>query len=208
MRRMGVSRVAVGRLASVALAAVLLAGCAGSYAGGDVGGEPHHFSELRLGPPRSVASAQPAPAASPTPAPAARPAAPPETAAPPAPAMLARAGSVDEVRRRLDAFLATAGFQSEDARSASSDEITATRMTQAGDGLEDAVCSLEAMHRPQMYSTTLDVRLAPSTEGVQVGVKARFVEIDRGVISGVLSRRTCASRGVLEAAIRRAALAG
>ena len=72
----------------------------------------------------------------------------------------------------------------------------------------EAVCGLEAMRRPDISSTDLTVRLTPAPGGVQLETTARFVEVDTKLLSGTLARQTCRSRGVLEAAVRRAALGG
>jgi hypothetical protein len=80
----------------------------------------------------------------------------------------------------------------------------------------DAICALRALERPQMYTTHVDVRLSPApssegppaTTGVRMGVQVRVVELDANLLSGAFSKQTCHSRGVLEAALRRAAVGG
>ena len=116
--------------------------------------------------------------------------------------------SLADVRRRVDAFLASRGFRLETEVQGVSTSIAATRMTEGEVAYEDAVCGLKALHRPRILTTTLNLRLVPSAGGVELDVDARYLELDQGVVSGALSRRACRSRGVLEAQVRRAARAG
>jgi hypothetical protein len=126
----------------------------------------------------------------------------------PAPAVPQVSGpiSVDAAERRLGVLLTDAGFRAETTRRADALAIVAERMGTAPP--DEAVCGLKALDRPQMYAATLDVSLQPSSGGVQIGVQARFVELDRNLVSGGLVKRSCRSLGVLEARVRRAALGG
>ncbi len=221
------------RLIAVSLATCGLAACASSnvYTGADTG--VHRFSQI--GRPAAVAEAapgvkkavQPAPvrmAAAMPRAASARPASPVAPApaadeaaaiAPSAPTQLASAApsyrsapaegrSVDEARRRVIALLSSEGFDPD----AHGDVISASRMATANDGAREAVCGVRALSRPRMYAANVDVHLAPGAQGVEVGVDARFEEMDQNLVSGELSKHPCASRGVLEALVRRAATGG
>jgi hypothetical protein len=73
----------------------------------------------------------------------------------------------------------------------------------------EAVCALQALERPEMYTTHVAVRLSPApAAGVQMGVEVKVVELDANLLSGAFSKQVCQSRGVLEAALRRAAFGG
>lgn len=174
----------------------VLAACASAGSGG----EPSHFSELNLG---RRAPAPPPPETAPTPP--GRKSTPQAAVAPP-PVLAVVPVSPGEAQRRLDALLTTDGFSTEASGAAGARRIVAERMSTAPS--DDAVCTLRALNRPQMYATTVDVQLRPSSAGVEVGVQTRFEEVDRNLVSGELSKHVCRSRGVLEAAIRRAALGG
>ena len=167
----------------------LLAACA---SGGGDAGQRRGFSELGLGRvrPGPVRATQPRLDEAPAPASSAvSPLQPVE---------------VDDARRKVDAFLRARGFEPQDERSGGGDRIVATRMTTDVLPPEVADCALHALSRPQMYATTVNVRLTPG----DVGVDARFTVMDIGVISGALTKHVCRTRGVLEAAVRRAALTG
>jgi len=120
--------------------------------------------------------------------------------------------SVDEARRRVEAYLAQAGFEPESRAAAGLYTISGERMESAKDAgaaKPEAVCALRALERPQMYTTHVDVRLSPSADaGVRMGIEVKVVELDASLLSGAFSKQTCQSRGVLEAALRRAALGG
>ena len=109
---------------------------------------------------------------------------------------------------RVSAYLANAGFALEQRPEGLGRLVSATRMGAPRALQGDAVCGLEAMHRPDISSTELSVRLTPAPGGVQVETNARFVEIDTRLLSGTLTRQTCRSRGVIEAGVKRAALGG
>lgn len=128
-------------------------------------------------------------------------------AAPVEPAPLLPVG-LDTAAARVSAYLNQAGFALEERPEGSSLLVSATRMGAPQVLAAEAVCGLEAMHRPDIASTELTVRLIPAPGGVQVEASARYVEVDTRLVSGELARQTCRSRGVLEAAVRRAALAG
>jgi hypothetical protein len=112
--------------------------------------------------------------------------------------------SLDEARRRVVALLSAEGFDP-DARG---DVISASRMATVNDDAGEAVCGVRALSRPRMYAANVDVHLAPVAQGVEVGVDAHFEEMDQNLVSGELSKHACASRGVLEAQVRRAATGG
>jgi hypothetical protein len=122
------------------------------------------------------------------------------------------AQSIDEVRRRVQAYLAQAGFEPESHDGAGVYTVSGERMASAKGpdaAKPDAVCALKALERPEMYTTHIDVRLSPaSTAGVQMGIEVKVVELDANLLSGAFSKQTCQSRGVLEAALRRAAFGG
>ena len=173
----------IGPAAALAVAA-LCAACAGPAP------EPGHgFSEVRfhrVAPPPAPAYLQPPPAAA---AAAAAASATPPPADP--------TGAADRVR----ALLTHDGFTVEDRRDGDAHILAATRMA-APDALgQEAVCALQAMRRPDFSASDLDVRLAPGS----AAVSGRFVLIDTNLISGDLTRQTCRSNGLLEAAVRRAA---
>ncbi len=118
---------------------------------------------------------------------------------------------MQDARRRVTALLAAKGFQPEDVGGGPGDRdhiLSATRMTVAGEPLAEATCPLKALNRPQMYAATVNVRWAPLLAGVQVAVDARFEEVDKNLLSGDLTKVQCASRGRLEAEVRRAAIGG
>lgn len=164
------------------LAALLLGACATSAPPA-----ASRMSEIRFGP-----------------APAAPPALRPRVAAPaPSPVLPV---TLDEAAGRVAAYLQANGFALEDRPDGPGRLLTGTRMGRPATLQGQAVCGLEAMHRPEVSSTDVDVRLQPAPGGgVQVETAARFVEIDTRLIAGALSRQTCRSRGVLEAAVRQAA---
>jgi hypothetical protein len=120
--------------------------------------------------------------------------------------------SVDEARRRVEAYLVQAGFEPESHAAAGFYTISGDRMASARGGLSvkaEAACALKALERPQMYTTHIDVHLRPaSAAGVQIGIEVKVVEVDANLLSGAFSKQTCQSRGVLEAALRRAAFGG
>ena len=199
---------------SAALAGAAACACASAPQDAGRGG----FSELRLGHgggPSAAASAA-APVASPTFAqsdepPPMRHRAPPElrprleAPAEPAPVLPV---SLDAAATRIALYLGRAGFALEQQADGTGRRVSATRMgaPSALDG--EAVCGLEVLHRPDISSTELTVSLTPAPGGVQVATRAAFVEIDTKLLSGALARQTCRSRGVLEAAVRRAARGG
>jgi hypothetical protein len=184
------------RLAVLLAPLALMAACAtdGAYVGGDAG--VAHFNQIGRAP---VA--------------AKRPGAPyVVTQAVSAQAVGGPGVSVDEARRRVEAYLAQAGFEPEISKAAGLYTVSGERMASAkGDSAErpDAVCPLKALERPQMYTTHIDVRLSPAAPaGVQMGVEVKVVELDANLLSGAFSKQVCQSRGVLEAALRRAAFGG
>jgi hypothetical protein len=64
-----------------------------------------------------------------------------------------------------------------------------------------------------MYTTHVDVRLAPASfaaqvPGLRMGIAVKVVELDANLLSGAFSKKICHSRGRLEAALRRAAVGG
>jgi hypothetical protein len=184
-------QVAAGRIALVLAPLALTAACAtdGVYAGGDAG--PAHFTQIGRAPvaPSHVAA--------------------PDAGAP--------GVSVEEARRRVSAYLAQAGFEPEVKAAAGLYIVSGERMasaTGAGATKPEAVCALKALERPQMYTTHVDVRLSPAPDagapvgGVRMGIEVKVVELDANLLSGAFSKQTCQSRGVLEAALRRAAFGG
>ncbi|MHB8286914.1 MAG: hypothetical protein ACYDD1_19865, partial [Caulobacteraceae bacterium] len=219
------------RLIAVSLAACGLAACASSnvYTGADAG--VHHFNQIGRRPPApavkpaaqpstQMAAATPpvrsssAPLSAAPDAAASAPVAPGQgstqlaLAAPLHSAAPAQGGaaSLDEARRRVIALLSAEGFDPEpDSRGV---VISASRMATANDDAGEAVCGVRALSRPRMYAANVDVRLAPGAQGVEVGVDAHFEEMDQNLVSGELSKHACASRGVLEAQVRRAATGG
>ncbi len=116
--------------------------------------------------------------------------------------------SLDTATQRVTAYLQQAGFALEQRPEGSGRLVSATRMGAPSRLAADAVCGLQALHRPDISSTDLTVRLLPAPGGVQVQASARFVEVDTRLLSGDLARQTCRSRGVLEAGVRQAVLGG
>jgi hypothetical protein len=120
--------------------------------------------------------------------------------------------SLDEARRRVEAYLTDAGFEPESHAVDGLYTITGERMasaTGAEPAKPEAVCALRALERPQMYTTHVDVRLTPAPDaGVRMGIEVKVVELDANLLSGAFSKQTCQSRGVLEAALRRATFGG
>jgi hypothetical protein len=171
-------------------ALLVTAGCSGAPPASPVS----HFSEVRLGP------APPGP-------PAAVPELRPRVTAPATPSPILPVG-LDTATGRVAGYLQGAGFALEQRPDGAGRLLSATRMGRPALLEPEAVCGLEAMHRPDISSTDLTVRLSPAPGGVQLETKARFVEIDTRILAGTLARQTCRSRGVLEAAVRRAALGG
>ncbi len=150
-------------------------------------------------------------------APALRPASPPRAAGPPTlrPRLTSPAEpspilpvSLDTATARVSAYLDHAGFALEQRPDGAGRLVSATRMGAPQVLAHEAVCGLEALHRPDISSTELSVRLTPAPGGVQVEAAARFVEVDTRLLSGDLARQTCRSRGVLESAVKQAALGG
>jgi hypothetical protein len=178
----------VAPLALAAACAQNGASTSGVYTGGDAG--PARFTQIGRAPVAPKVASPPAAA--------------PEVAVP--------GLSVDEARRRVEAYLAQAGFEPESRAAAGLYTISGERMASAKDpgaARPDAVCALRALERPQMYTTHVDVRLSPSPDaGVRMGIEVKVVELDASLLSGAFSKQTCQSRGVLEAALRRAALGG
>jgi len=175
------------RLAALLALFAILPACAtdGVYTGGDV--RPAHFTQIGRAPvARSPVS--------------------------PPPAVAASGLSIDEARRRAEAYLAQAGFEPESRAAAGLYTVSGERMASAkGAGAEKppAVCPLKALERPEMYTTHIDVRLSPApSAGVQLGIEVKVVELDANLLSGAFSKQICQSRGVLEAALRRAAFGG
>ncbi len=190
----GMSGYRLAKLGGLILLApvALTTACAtdGVYGGGDAG--PAHFNQIGRAPPPTAAS---------------------KVAA----VQDALPGlSVDEARRRVEAYLAQAGFQPEGAVRAGLYVISGDRMTSATGqdaAKPDALCELRALERPQMYTTHVDVRLEPASPaaepaGVRLGIEVKVVELDANLLSGAFSKQTCHSRGALEAALRRAAVGG
>ena len=207
-------------LALILTATACLCACQSSAPDGTVA----RFDELRLGRP----AAPPSPSLEPAPAPGSAAFAqsdePPPlkrrtTAAAGAPILRPRETAplepapvlpvtLDAAAGRVTAYLDRAGFALEERADGGGQLVSATRMGAPAALSDEAVCGLEAMHRPDISSTDLTVRLTPAPGGVQLETTARFVEIDTKIIAGTLTRQTCRSRGVLEAAVRRAALGG
>jgi hypothetical protein len=164
----------------------LITACAtdGVYTGGDAGAA--HFTQIGRTPVATARSKTPAVAVS--------------------------GVAVDEARRRVEAYLAQAGFEPESRAAAGLYTISGERMASAkGADAEkpEAVCPLKALERPEMYTTHVDVRLsAAASAGVQMGIEVKVVALDANLLSGAFSKQTCQSRGVLEAALRRAAFGG
>jgi len=183
------ARVAARLLTRLAPLAMLTA-CAtdGVYTGGDAG--ETHFAQIG----RAAVAPAPAPRK-----PAAVAVAPPGQ-------------SIDEVRRRVESYLAQAGFEPESVAAAGLYTVSGERMASAkgpGATKPEAVCALRALERPEMYTTRVDVRLSPEpAAGVRIGIEVKVVELDANLLSGAFSKQTCRSRGVLEAALRRAAFGG
>jgi hypothetical protein len=182
------------RIAVVLAALAPIGACAtdGLYTGGDAGGRvgAAHFNQVGRTPvapppPVAVASAQTRPGL-----------------------------SLNEARRRVEAYLSQAGFEPESVATGGLYTISGERMAtadQVGSAKTEAACGLKALERPQMYMTHVDVRLSPaqgSEAGVQLGIEVKIVEMDANLLSGAFSKQTCRSRGVLEAALRRAARGG
>ena len=109
---------------------------------------------------------------------------------------------------RVAAYLGRAGFALEQRSEGPGQLVSATRMGAPSALQGEAVCGLEALHRPDISSTDVTVQLTPTLGGVQMQTSARFVEVDTKLLSGALARQTCRSRGVLEDAVRQAALGG
>jgi hypothetical protein len=178
----------VARLFAVLAPIALVTGCAtdGVYSGGDVGAS--HFTQIGRAPSTMSRSAATIPAE-----------------AIPGPSM-------DEVRHRVEAYLAQAGFEPESVAGGGLYTISGERMAAAKGGAPtkaEAVCALQALERPEMYTTHVAVRLSPApAAGVQMGVEVKVVELDANLLSGAFSKQVCQSRGVLEAALRRAAFGG
>jgi hypothetical protein len=178
----------IKRLLTLLAPLALMTACAtdGVYTGGDAGAT--HFTQIGRAPvapspSRATAVAESAPGV-----------------------------SVDEARRRVEAYLTQAGFEPESRAVAGLYTITGERMASANGGepvKAQAVCALRALERPEMYTTHVDVRLSPGPDaGVQMGIDVKVVELDANLLSGAFSKRTCQSRGVLEAALRRATFGG
>jgi len=178
----------VARLFAVLAPVALVTACAtdGVYSGGDV--VASHFTQIGR-------------------APVARPPSPATVAAEAIPGQ-----SMDEVRHRVEAYLAQTGFEPESHAAAGVYTVSGERMAPAkgADAAKpDALCALKALERPEMYTTHVAVRLSPApAAGVQMGVEVKVVELDANLLSGAFSKQTCQSRGVLEAALRRAAFGG
>ena len=163
----------------------------------------HAFAELRLGgapAPTYPPDASPAVQAPPSP-----PRLRPPLGAPQTPVLPVTLAAAVE---RVSGWLDHADFAVERRPEGMGELLVATRMGPPSALQADAVCTLEAMHRPDVSSTDLTVRLTPAPGGVQVQADARFVEIDTRLISGDLSRQTCRTRGRLEQAVTQAALGG
>lgn len=183
-----------------AFAAVLglaLVGCAANPPDAPVA----HFSSLRLG--RPTGPAPPPPPIRTAQAPALRPRV--TTPALPSPVLPV---SLDAAAGRVSTYLGRLGFALEQRPDGPGRLLTATRMGQPSVLQPEAVCGLEAMRRPDISSTEVTVRLTPAPGGLQLETEASFVEIDTRLMAGTLARQTCRSRGVLEDAVRRAALGG
>jgi hypothetical protein len=120
--------------------------------------------------------------------------------------------SIEAVRHRVEAYLTQAGFEPASVAGAGLYVISGDRMASAKAGepaKAEAACALRALERPEMYTTHVDVRLGPAQEaGVPMGIEVKVVELDANLLSGAFSKQTCQSRGVLEAALRRAAFGG
>ncbi len=189
-------RLADTRLAVLLALFAILPACAtdGLYTGGDV--RPAHFTQIG----RAPVALSPV-ARSPARPPAVRP-----------PAVAVSGLSIDEARRRVEAYLAQAGFEPESRAAAGLYTVSGERMASAkgaGAAKPQAVCPLKALERPEMYTTHVDVRLSPTpSAGVQLGIEVKVVELDANLLSGAFSKQICQSRGVLEAALRRAAFGG
>ena len=179
------------------LAVLALGGCAASPPSAPV----RHFGDLRLGARASEAASPPALPS------AAAPVLRPRVGAPLEPAPVLPV-TLDAATQGVSTYLDGAGFVLEQQQQGAGRLVSATRMGAPQALQAEAVCGLEALHRPDISSTEITVRLTPAPGGVKVETRARFVEVDTRLLSGTLTRQTCRSRGVLEAAVRRAAFAG
>ena len=195
------------KIATVLAPLALITACAtdGVYTGGDAGAS--HFTQIgRANPIGRVHATGPAPGV-------------------PAPSSMGDVAealpglSVDEARRRVEAYLVQTGFEPESVAHADLYIISGNRMASAmhdGAPKAEAVCALKALERPQMYTTHVDIQLSPAApglgrpaaSGVRMGIEVKVVELDANLLSGAFSKQTCHSRGVLEAALRRAAVGG
>ncbi len=176
------------RILTVLAPLALLAACAtdGVYTGGDAGAS--HFTQIG----RATVAAAPLSK---------------RTVAEAIPGQ-----SIEAVRHRVEAYLTQAGFEPASVAGAGLYVISGDRMASAKAGepaKAEAACALRALERPEMYTTHVDVRLGPAQEaGVPMGIEVKVVELDANLLSGAFSKQTCQSRGVLEAALRRAAFGG
>ena len=185
-------------VALVALACGALSACSTSPPTTPV----RHFGELQMNRPAATPDVAAPPEAS-----AETPTLRPRTPAPVEPAPVLPV-TLDGAADRVAAYLTHAGFALEQRPDGAGRLLSATRMGAPASLSGEAVCGLEAMHRPDISSTDLTVRLMAAPGGVQVETSARFVEVDTRLLAGTLTRQTCRSSGTLEAAVRRAALGG
>ena len=115
---------------------------------------------------------------------------------------------MDAAAERVSAYLSRAGFALEQRPEGNGRLVSATRMGAPTELQGQAICGLQAMHRPDIASTNLSVHLISAPGGVQLQTHAQFVEVDTKLLSGDLARQTCRSQGVLESAVRQAARGG
>jgi len=109
--------------------------------------------------------------------------------------------SPEEARRRVDAYLAAQGFESNDA----SKSPTAVSYVRFGDrnGFEAlADCHGPAVGAPQLWLETVVVDLHPEASGVRMIATGQFQVILKGLVSGSPFKLACRSRGALEAQVR------
>ena len=115
---------------------------------------------------------------------------------------------LDTAAARISGYLNSAGFALEQRPEGGGRLLSATRMGAPQALGAEAVCGLEALHRPDIASTELTVRLTPAPAGGPAAPPTHCVPADTRRRAGALPRQTCRARGVREAAVRRAALAG
>jgi hypothetical protein len=181
----GVNRI---RFTALSLGLVALASCA--ERGADTSGR--HFTDLNLGGRTSADVARKAADAAPAPI---------------------SAVSAEQAKTHLLAYLTAAGFQPQAQPFAGGLKISGAVMASPAERESfdlDGQCPLKALERPKMSTTEVEATLIPTAAatGFQLAVKVHITELDANLVSGALSKRACPSRGLLEAALRRAAFGG